>query len=214
MGKHWTGVIKRVKTMGSPQSPTSPKQQNKFLQTLKNSPSLLRKKFMNSDSDLCGEASATKERCFHVRYGGRVPVRSLRVRDAVTAVEKVAPLSNLHHHQPQQPIQTSCSLRVDKSTITFEDVTRDVLESLPLFCIAYCATDLRHPRAVALTCKTRESVHCHVFECATRDKATEIVNYIRRAFEAAWTDWKRCHPDGEDPRERSRKPSPPSHVPL
>lgn len=207
--------------MNSPQSPNSPRSPNKFLQTLRNSPSLLRKRFMHSDGDLNGDgSSATKERCFHVRYGGRVPVRSLRVRDAVTAVEKLAPLANnaqqlqTHAHHHHQSVNTSCTLRVDKSTITFEDATHDVLESLPLFCIAYCATDLRHPRAVALTCKTSESIHCYVFECSTREKATEIVNYIRRAFEEAWLDWKRTHPDGADPRERQRKHSPPGHVPL
>lgn len=212
MGRYWNTVIISPRSkMNSPQSPHSPKSPSKFLQTLRNSPSLLRKRFTNSDSDLYCEG--TKERTFHVRYGGRVPVRSLRVRDAVTAVENLAPLANAHqtHHQP---INTTCALRVDKSTITFEDSSRDVLESLPLFCIAYCATDLRHPRAVALTCKTRESIHCYVFEATTRDKASEIVNYVRKAFEAAWMDWKRSHPEGEDPRERQIRLSPPGHVPL
>lgn len=198
--------------MNSPQSPNSPRTPHKFLQTLRNSPSLLRKRFMHSDGDL-GCEGTTKERSFHVRYGGRVPVGSLRVCDAVTAVEKLAPLANAQqtHHQP---INTSCTMRVDKCTITFEDLSRDVLESLPLFCIAYCATDLRHPRAVALTCQTKDSIHCYVFEAMTREKASEIVTYVRRAFEAAWEDWKRSHPDGGDPRERQINLSPPGHVPL
>nr|XP_054770631.1 uncharacterized protein LOC129278506 [Lytechinus pictus] len=199
--------------MNPPPSPNSPKTTHKFLQTLRNSPSLLRKRFMHSDSDLYGEGAATKERSFHVRYGGRVPVRSLRVCDAVTAVDKLAPLTNakqLHH----QPFHASCTLRVDKCTITFEDPSRDVLESLPLFCIAYCATDLRHPRAVALTSKTNDSIHCYVFEVTTREKASEIVNTVRNAFKAAWEDWKRSHPDGGDPRENQVKLVPPSHVPL
>ena len=213
MGKFQQGVIIHNAKMSCQQSPSSPKPPHKFLQTLKNSPSLLRKKFMHSDSDLSSDWTSANERCFHVHYGGRIPVRSLRVCDAVTAAEKVGLMTNAHQSNAQQ-VTASCTLRVDKSTITFDDSSRDVLESLPLFCIAYCATDVRHPKSIALTCKTRGSVHCHVFESTTREKATEIVSYIQKAFEDAWVDWKQTHPGGEDPREKQTRLSPPSHVPL
>ncbi|XP_071798660.1 uncharacterized protein [Asterias amurensis] len=85
----------------------------------------------------------------------------------------------------------SCCLSITKRCVVIDDDEKLVNETIPIATVAYCATDLRYPRAVALICKTYSSVLiCHVFVCSSKEKAEKIVAFIGKAFESAWHDWK------------------------
>ncbi|XP_038070977.1 putative protein TPRXL [Patiria miniata] len=91
-------------------------------------------------------------------------------------------------------LNKSCCLSISKQCVCIDDEERLVNETIPIATVAYCATDLRYPRAVSLICKTHSSVlMCHVFICTSREKSEKIVAFIGKAFESAWQDFKSVH---------------------
>ncbi|XP_022088084.1 uncharacterized protein LOC110977876 [Acanthaster planci] len=232
-------------------SPTHPKTKKNLLSTLKNSPSMLRRRMKppllnhnnrnswdttdSASSASSASSSSFTAKEFHVKYQGRVRVTTLQVSEAVNAVKKLAPeltasssassstedllnvspassLTSLSSPttlprapsptSPKSPrpakspksLNKSCCLSISKQCVCIDDEERLVNETIPIATVAYCATDLRYPRAVALICKTHNSVlMCHVFVCTSREKSEKIVAFIGKAFESAWQDWKTVH---------------------
>ena len=230
--------------------PRSPKSPHRFLTTIRNSPSILRKKMKHTIKDGLqspdseeSEFEYPESKVFHVFYQGKIRVATLQVQEAVAAVKRltllstntspkygntlevqngdsvdsdaknVPPKSPRLSRSPLMRKKTSSSpkspkknnLKVTCKYLSIDDPKSSDVEVIPISTIAYCATDIRHPTAVAFINKDRNGgLICHVLLCDTKEKASEIVSFIGKMFESAWEEWKELHPD-------SGKLTPPSN---
>ncbi len=210
-------------------SPTSP---HKFLTTIRNSPSILRKKLRHSsnskehiDSPDDDGDSSVDGKVFHVRYQGKIRVATLQVHEALAAVKRLTLISGANTLEVQNGAQNDSdntngppksprlprspkfkkktspkppkknNLKVTCKYLSIDDPKSSEVEVIPISTIAYCATDIRHPTAVAFINKdSHGGLICHVMLCDSKDKAAGIVSYIGQMFESAWEEWKDSHP--------------------
>ena len=232
--------------LSSPPVSDRPKSPSRFLTTIRNSPSLLRKKIKphhGQDSNgsppteekerhrfgsklrAVGEGSHSEEsRVFHVLYQGKTRVATLQVHEAIAAVRKLtltsgktfdnsdnATGSKSPQLTPKIPRSPKLSpkliirrnkapkkntLKVTPKYLSIDDPKSSEVEIIPISTIAYCATDIRHPKVVAFINKDSQGgLLCHAILCETKDKASSIVSCIGKMFESAWEEWKESHPD-------------------
>ncbi|XP_072035063.1 uncharacterized protein [Amphiura filiformis] len=210
---------------------SSPKSPHRFLRTIRNSPSILRKKIRHSrehidnpekDNDLSGDHPEC--RVFHVLYQGKIRVATLQVHEALAAVKRLTLISSSNtvdvensadsnvppkspgllrkspklsprlRRKPKPPKKNN--LKVTCQYLSIDDPKSSEVEVIPISTIAYCATDIRHPTAVAFINKDRNGgLICHVLLCDSTEKAADIVSFIGQMFESAWEEWKELHPN-------------------
>ncbi|XP_010904241.1 uncharacterized protein si:dkey-19b23.8 [Esox lucius] len=154
-----------------------------LMQTLKNSPAALRRRFRRDRT----ESLSHGDPLFKVHYLGTEKIFSLDREQAQDAIARLLDGAangkklNKDHALVVRPRYVEV-----KELSTGRQLTKTYLQD-----IAYCAADSARPNVFLYICKQRgQQLQCRVFWCSRAERARDMTACLAHSFQRALSDWQ------------------------
>ncbi|KAL0970271.1 hypothetical protein UPYG_G00239720 [Umbra pygmaea] len=154
-----------------------------LIQTLKNSPAALRRRFRRDRT----ESLSHGDPLFKVHYLGTEKIFSLDREQAQTAIARL-----LEGAANEKKLNKDHALVVRPRYVEVKELsTGRQLTKTYLQDIAYCAADAARPNVFLYICKQRgQQLQCRVFWCSRAERARDMTACLALSFQKALSDWQ------------------------
>uniref|UniRef100_A0A8C7D7L0 Si:dkey-19b23.8 n=1 Tax=Oncorhynchus kisutch TaxID=8019 RepID=A0A8C7D7L0_ONCKI len=151
--------------------------------TLKNSPSVLRRRFRRDRT----ESLSHGDPLFKVHYLGTEKIFSLDLQQAQDAIARLLDgASNGKKLSKDHALVVRPRYVEVKELSTGRQLTKTYLQD-----IAYCAADATRPNVFLYICKHHgQQLHCRVFWCSRAERARDMTACLAHSFQRALNDWQ------------------------
>ncbi|XP_061921238.1 uncharacterized protein si:dkey-19b23.8 [Entelurus aequoreus] len=158
-----------------------------LMQTLKNSPAALRRRFRRDRT----ESLSHGDPLFKVHYLGTEKIFSLDREQAQEAIGRLLEgVSNGKKLSKDHALVVRPRYVEVKELSTGRQLTKTYLQD-----IAYCAADAARPNVFLYICKHHgQQLQCRVFWCSRAERARDMTACLAHSFQQALSDW---HNDSE-----------------
>lgn len=154
-----------------------------IMQTLKNSPAAIRRKFRRDRI----ESLSHGDPIFKAHYLGTKKIFSLDLEQAEDAIERLlgdAPLAPAKLGKDHALVVRPRYVEV-KELSTGRQLTKTYLQD-----IAYCASHTSRPNVFLYICRQPgQQLQCRVFWCSRAERAKDMTACLAKSFQRALSDW-------------------------
>lgn len=174
-----TGDSKKVSPLLSP--PTMALASFHLMQTLKNSPAALRRRFRRDRT----ESLSHGDPLFKVHYLGTKKIFSLDLEQAEDAIERLLDGAPGKLSKDHALVVRPRYVEV-KELSTGRQLTKTYLQD-----IAYCASHAARPNVFLYICRQPgQQLQCRVFWCNRAERAKDMTACLAKSFQRALNDWQ------------------------
>ncbi|XP_054609143.1 uncharacterized protein si:dkey-19b23.8 isoform X2 [Dunckerocampus dactyliophorus] len=168
-----------------------------LMQTLKNSPAALRRRFRRDRT----ESLSHGDPLFKVHYLGTEKIFSLDREQAQVAISRLLEsVGNGKKLSKDHALVVRPRYVEVKELSTGRQLTKTYLQD-----IAYCAADATRPNVFLYICKHHgQQLQCRVFWCSRAERARDMTACLAHSFQQALSDWQQ---DGEVGGRRAEESS-------
>ncbi|CAB1345232.1 unnamed protein product [Coregonus sp. 'balchen'] len=154
-----------------------------LMETLKNSPSVLRRRFRRDRT----ESLSHGDPLFKVHYLGTEKIFSLDLQQAQDAIARL-----LDGAAKGKKLSKDHALVVRPRYVEVKELsTGRQLTKTYLQDIAYCAADATRPNVFLYICKHHgQQLQCRVFWCSRAERARDMTACLAHSFQRALSDWQ------------------------
>ncbi|XP_037615292.1 low density lipoprotein receptor adapter protein 1 [Sebastes umbrosus] len=154
-----------------------------FMQTLKNSPAALRRRFRRDRT----ESLSHGDPLFKVQYLGTEKIFSLDREQAQDAISHLLDgIANGKKPSKDHALVVRPRYIEVKELSTGRQLTKTYLQD-----IAYCAADANRPNVFLYICKHQgQQLQCRVFWCSRAERALDMTACLAHSFQRALSDWQ------------------------
>ncbi|KAI1898825.1 hypothetical protein AGOR_G00076340 [Albula goreensis] len=184
---HWRGIPYRVRVRvcslahQSTPEPTMSLGSFHLMQTLKNSPAVLRRHFRRDRT----ESLSHGDPLFKVHYLGTAKIFSLDREQAQDAIQRLLEGAPGKLRKEHALVVRPRYVEV-KEISTGRQLTKTYLQD-----IAYCAADTARPNVFLYICKQHsQQLQCRVFWCSRAERAKDMTACLAHSFQRALSDWQ------------------------
>lgn len=175
-----------------------------LMQTLKNSPAALRRRFRRDRT----ESLSHGDPLFKVHYLGTEKIFSLDREQAQDAISHLLEgIANGKKLSKDHALVVRPRYVEVKELSTGRQLTKTYLQD-----IAYCAADANRPNVFLYICKHHgQQLQCRVFWCSRAERARDMTACLAHSFQRALSDWQQdgsaTLPPGEARAKRAEEAS-------
>ncbi|XP_059210729.1 uncharacterized protein si:dkey-19b23.8 [Centropristis striata] len=178
-----------------------------LMQTLKNSPAALRRRFRRDRT----ESLSHGDPLFKVHYLGTEKIFSLDREQAQDAISRLLDgVASGKKLSKEHALVVRPRYVEVKELSTGRQLTKTYLQD-----IAYCAADATRPNVFLYICKHQgQQLQCRVFWCSRAERARDMTACLAHSFQRALSDWQQDgsatlqHADGKNKRAEESNNSP------
>lgn len=154
-----------------------------LMQTLKNSPAALRRRFRRDRT----ESLSHGDPLFKVHYLGTEKIFSLDREQAQDAISRLLEgIANGKKLSKDHALVVRPRYVEVKELSTGRQLTKTYLQD-----IAYCAADANRPNVFLYICKHQgQQLQCRVFWCSRAERARDMTACLAHSFQRALSDWQ------------------------
>lgn len=154
-----------------------------LMQTLKNSPAALRRRFRRDRT----ESLSHGDPLFKVHYLGTEKIFSLDREQAQEAISHLLEgIANGKKPSKDHALVVRPRYVEVKELSTGRQLTKTYLQD-----IAYCAADANRPNVFLYICKHQgQQLQCRVFWCSRAERARDMTACLAHSFQRALSDWQ------------------------
>ncbi|KAM3589924.1 uncharacterized protein V6R79_000055 [Siganus canaliculatus] len=154
-----------------------------LMQTLKNSPAALRRRFRRDRT----ESLSHGDPLFKVHYLGTEKIFSLDREQAQDAISRLLEgIANGKKLSKDHALVVRPRYVEVKELSTGRQLTKTYLQD-----IAYCAADANRPNVFLYICKHHgQQLQCRVFWCSRAERARDMTACLAHSFQRALSDWQ------------------------
>lgn len=154
-----------------------------LMQTLKNSPAALRRRFRRDRT----ESLSHGDPLFKVHYLGTEKIFSLDREQAQDAISHLLDgITNGKKPSKDHALVVRPRYVEVKELSTGRQLTKTYLQD-----IAYCAADANRPEVFLYICKHQgQQLQCRVFWCSRAERARDMTACLAHSFQRALSDWQ------------------------
>lgn len=154
-----------------------------LMQTLKNSPAALRRRFRRDRT----ESLSHGDPLFKVHYLGTEKIFSLDREQAQEAISRLLEgIANGKKLSKDHALVVRPRYVEVKELSTGRQLTKTYLQD-----IAYCAADANRPNVFLYICKHQgQQLQCRVFWCSRAERARDMTACLAHSFQRALSDWQ------------------------
>ncbi|XP_031707217.1 uncharacterized protein LOC116385685 [Anarrhichthys ocellatus] len=158
-----------------------------LMQTLKNSPAALRRRFRRDRT----ESLSHGDPLFKVHYLGMEKIFSLDREQAQDAISRLLEgVANGKKLSKDHALVVRPRYVEVKELSTGRQLTKTYLQD-----IAYCAADATRPNVFLYICKHQgQQLQCRVFWCSRAERARDMTACLAHSFQRALSDWQQDVP--------------------
>ncbi|XP_041821153.1 uncharacterized protein si:dkey-19b23.8 [Chelmon rostratus] len=175
-----------------------------IMQTLKNSPAALRRRFCRDRT----ESLSHGDPLFKVHYLGTEKIFSLDREQAQDAISHLLEgIANGKKLSKDHALVVRPRYVEVKELSTGRQLTKTYLQD-----IAYCAADANRPNVFLYICRHHgQQLQCRVFWCSRAERARDMTACLAHSFQRALSDWQdgsaTLQPGGKRAEESSNSPA-------
>ncbi|XP_070849582.1 low density lipoprotein receptor adapter protein 1 [Chaetodon trifascialis] len=175
-----------------------------IMQTLKNSPAALRRRFRRDRT----ESLSHGDPLFKVHYLGTEKIFSLEREQAQDAISHLLEgIANGKKLSKDHALVVRPRYVEVKELSTGRQLTKTYLQD-----IAYCAADANRPNVFLYICRHHgQQLQCRVFWCSRAERARDMTACLAHSFQRALSDWQdgsaTLQPGGKRAEESSSSPA-------
>ncbi|XP_028826237.1 uncharacterized protein LOC114784754 [Denticeps clupeoides] len=152
-----------------------------LMQTLKNSPAALRRKFGRDRIENLSHGDPI----FKAHYLGTKKIFSLDLEQAEEAIERLLDAAPAKLRKDHALVVRPRYVEV-KELSTGRQLTKTYLQD-----IAYCASHTARPNVFLYICRQPgQQLQCRVFWCSRAERAKDMTACLARSFQQALSDWQ------------------------